>query len=115
MRAEFKAKYNRELEPPKTWDELIEVAKFFTGKEIDGKKVYGSYIFTERGSEGITMGVTNAMYNYGFDYDGPQEALPYGGLRQLRRRPRRAWMSTRSSSSAASQPGLTNAYMSGRS
>ena len=68
LRAEFKAKYNRELEPPKTWDELIEVSKFFTGKEIDGKKVYGSYIFTERGSEGITMGVTNAMYNYGFEY-----------------------------------------------
>jgi multiple sugar transport system substrate-binding protein len=75
LRAEFKAKYNRELEPPKTWDELIEVSKFFTGKEIDGKKVYGSYIFTERGSEGITMGVTNAMYNYGFDYMDPEK--PY--------------------------------------
>src|SRR5450631_199446 len=55
LRAEFKAKYNRELEPPQTWDELLEISKFFTGKEIDGKKVYGSYIFTERGSEGITM------------------------------------------------------------
>ena len=75
LRAEFKAKYNRELEPPKTWDELIEVSKFFTGKEIDGKKVYGSYIFTERGSEGITMGVTNAMYNYGFEYMDPKK--PY--------------------------------------
>src|SRR5947208_2830367 len=61
LRAEFKQKYNRELEPPKTWDELLEVSKFFTGKEIDGKKVYGTYIYTERGSEGITMGVTNAM------------------------------------------------------
>ena len=27
LRAEFKAKYNRELEPPKTWDELIEVVE----------------------------------------------------------------------------------------
>ena len=75
LRAEFKQKYNRELEPPKTWDELLQVSKFFTGREIDGKKVYGSYIFTERGSEGITMGVTNAMYNYGFLYDDPKH--PY--------------------------------------
>ena len=75
LRAAFKAKYNRELEPPKTWDELLEISKFFTGKEIDGKKVYGSYIFTERGSEGITMGVTNAMYNYGFEYMDPKK--PY--------------------------------------
>jgi multiple sugar transport system substrate-binding protein len=45
LRAEFKQKYGRELEPPKTWNELLEVAKFFTGKEIGGKKVYGSYIY----------------------------------------------------------------------
>ena len=86
LRAEFKAKYNRELEPPKTWDELLEVSKFFTGKEIDGKKVYGSYIFTERGSEGITMGVTNAMYNYGFDYMDPNKPYHMDRRRQLRRR-----------------------------
>ena len=47
----------------KTWDELKQTAEFFQGREIDGKKVYGAYIFTERGSEGITMGVTNALYN----------------------------------------------------
>src|SRR4051812_22590233 len=75
LRAEFKQKYNRELEPPKTWDDLLLVSKFFTGREINGKKVYGSYIFTERGSEGITMGVTNAMYVYGFAYDDPKQ--PY--------------------------------------
>ena len=80
LRAEFKAKYNRELEPPKTWDELIEVAKFFTGKEIDGKKVYGSYVFSERGSEGITMGATNAMYNYGFDYMDPKKPYQMAGI-----------------------------------
>ena len=80
LRAEFKAKYNRELEPPKTWDELLEVSKFFTGKEIDGKKVYGAYIFTERGSEGITMGVTNAMYNYGFDYMDPKKPYHMEGI-----------------------------------
>jgi len=80
LRAAFKQQYNRELAPPKTWDELLQVSKFFTGKEIDGKKVYGSYIYTERGSEGITMGVTNAMYNYGFEYDNPKKPYDMKGF-----------------------------------
>ena len=36
---------------------------------IDGKKVYGAAIFTERASEGITMGATSALYSYGFKYE----------------------------------------------
>ena len=110
LRAEFKQKYNRELEPPKTWDELLEVAKFFTGKEIDGKKVYGSYIYTERGSEGITMGVTNAMLNYGFLYQNPNK--PYdmegfvnspGAVKGLE--------VYKELYKCCQPPGLTNAYM----
>src|ERR1700716_3462718 len=75
LRAEFKKQHNRELEAPKTWDELIQDAKFFTGKEIDGKKVYGAYVFTERGSEGITKGGTNAKYQLRVDYHDPHK--PY--------------------------------------
>ncbi len=110
LRAEFKAKYNRELEPPKTWDELIEIAKFFTGKEIDGKKVYGSYIFTERGSEGITMGVTNAMYNYGFDYMDPNKPYHMQGI--VNSAGAAKGMDVYKELFACCQPpGLTNAYM----
>ncbi len=69
LMAEYKAKYNRDLAPPKTWDELKEIAEFFQGREIDGKKVYGAAIFTERASEGITMGATSALYPYGFKYE----------------------------------------------
>jgi multiple sugar transport system substrate-binding protein len=69
LQAEFKEKYGRDLAPPKTWTELKEVAEFFQGREIDGKKVYGAAIFTERGSEGITMGVTAALYANGFKYE----------------------------------------------
>jgi multiple sugar transport system substrate-binding protein len=65
----FKEKYGRDLAPPKTWTELKEVAEFFQGRDIDGKKVYGAAIFTERGSEGITMGVTAALYAWGFKYE----------------------------------------------
>ena len=75
LRAEFSAKYGRELSPPATWDELKQIGEFFQGREIDGKKVYGLAIYTERGSEGITMGVTAAMYAWGFQYDDP--ANPY--------------------------------------
>lgn len=75
LRAEFKARHGRDLAPPKTWTELKEVAEFFQGREIDGKKVYGAAIYTERGSEGITMGVTSALYSWGFQYENPDK--PY--------------------------------------
>jgi hypothetical protein len=55
-RRSSRSQHGRDLAPPKTWDEFLQVAKFFQGRQIDGKKVYGAYIFTERGSEGITMG-----------------------------------------------------------
>jgi len=67
--AEFKGKYNRDLAPPKTWAEFKDVAQFFQGRQIDGKTVYGAAIFTERASEGITMGATSALYPYGFKYE----------------------------------------------
>ena len=69
LQAEFKEKYGRDLAPPKTWTELKQVAEFFQGQDIEGKKVYGAAIFTERGSEGITMGVTAALYSWGFKYE----------------------------------------------
>ena len=75
LQAEFKQKHGRDLGPPKTYDELKQIAEFFQGREIDGKKVYGAYIYTERGSEGITMGVTNVLYDWGFKYDNPNK--PY--------------------------------------
>ncbi len=79
LQAEFKKKHNRDLAAPKTWTELKEVAEFFQGREIDGKKVYGAAIFTERGSEGITMGVTSALYSFGFRYDDPKKPYAMDG------------------------------------
>ena len=80
LQAEFKAKHNRDLAPPKTWAELKEVAAFFQGREIDGKRVYGAAIFTERGSEGITMGATNALYPFGFKYQDPSKPYSMNGF-----------------------------------
>jgi multiple sugar transport system substrate-binding protein len=69
IQADFKAKHGRDLAEPTTQKELLEIAQFFQGREIDGKTVYGASIFTERGSEGITMGATGALYAWGFKYE----------------------------------------------
>ena len=69
LQAAFKSEYGRDLAEPKSQLELLDIAKFFQGREIDGKKVYGAAIFTERGSEGITMGATGALYTWGFKYE----------------------------------------------
>ncbi len=69
LQAAFKEEYGRDLAEPKTQMELMEIAKFFQGREIDGQTRYGVSIFTERGSEGITMGATGALYAWGFKYE----------------------------------------------
>ena len=80
LRAEFKEKHGRDLGVPGTLAELKDIAAFFQGREIDGRTVYGAAIYTERGSEGITMGVTNALYNYGFQYENPDEPYQLDGF-----------------------------------
>ncbi|MEM7258746.1 MAG: extracellular solute-binding protein [Pseudomonadota bacterium] len=69
IRAAFKEQTGRELGEPQSQLELMEIAKFFQEREIDGQTVYGASIFTERGSEGITMGATGALYTWGFKYE----------------------------------------------
>jgi len=79
LQAEFQEKHGRALDVPKSLEELKDIAAFFQGREIDGTTVYGAAIYTERGSEGITMGVTNALYNYGFEYDNPDNPYELDG------------------------------------
>jgi multiple sugar transport system substrate-binding protein len=80
LREAFKAKYGRDLDVPKTLAEMKDIAEFFQGRQIDGKTVYGAAIYTERGSEGITMGVTNVLYNYGFQYENPNKPYDLEGF-----------------------------------
>jgi multiple sugar transport system substrate-binding protein len=75
LMAEFKEKYGWDLAPPDTFDQLKQIAEFFQGREIDGKTVYGASIYTERGSEGVTMGAMDVLYSYGFKYENPD--VPY--------------------------------------
>ena len=80
LQAEFKKKYGHDLAAPTTMEELKQIAEFFQGREVDGKKVYGAAIFTERGSEGITMGVSNFLYTAGFEYSDPKKPYSMEGF-----------------------------------
>ncbi|MCM2475488.1 carbohydrate ABC transporter substrate-binding protein [Rhizobium sp. CG5] len=80
LQAEFKTKYGRDLAVPKTFAELKDIAEFFQGRDIDGKKVYGAAIYTERGSEGVTMGVMDVLYSYGFQYENPDKPYDLEGF-----------------------------------
>jgi multiple sugar transport system substrate-binding protein len=110
LRAEFKKKHNRDLAPPKTWTEFRQVSEFFQGRMVDGKKVYGAYIFTERGSEGITMGVTNVLVPMGFKYQDPKKAYAMDGFVNSPDAVK-ALEFYKSIYKGSTPPGLTNAYM----
>ncbi len=111
IQADFKKKYGHDLAPPKTYDELKRIAEFFQGREIDGKKVYGAYIYTERGSEGITMGVTNVLYDWGFEYQNPKK--PYDMQGYVNSPGAVAGLEFyKSLYDCCTAPGMSNAYMS---
>jgi multiple sugar transport system substrate-binding protein len=110
IQAEFKKKFNRDLVPPKTWTELKQVSEFFQNRVIDGKTVYGAYIYTERGSEGITMGVTNALYPMGFKYQDPKKPYAMDGFVNSADAVRGLEF-YKSIYKGSTAPGMTNAYM----
>jgi len=110
IQAEFKKKHNRDLAAPKTWAEFKQVSEFFQGRTIDGKKVYGAYLFTERGSEGITMGVTNVLYPMGFKYENPKQPYAMEGFVNSADAVRGLEF-YKSLYKGSTPPGLTNAYM----
>jgi len=110
IQAEFKKKHNRDLAAPKTWAEFKQVSEFFQGRTIDGKKVYGAYLFTERGSEGITMGVTNVLYPMGFKYENPKQPYAMEGFVNSADAVRGLEF-YKTLYKGSTPPGLTNAYM----
>ncbi|THV10184.1 ABC transporter substrate-binding protein [Rhizobium rhizophilum] len=80
LQEEFKTKYGRDLAVPKTFAELKDIGEFFQGRDIDGKTVYGAAIYTERGSEGITMGAMDVLYSFGFEYQNPDKPYDMEGF-----------------------------------
>jgi len=65
--AAFKAEYGYDLAVPKTWAELMDIAKFFTRPDAD-PAMYGAAIYTQKDYDAITMGFENVMFSYGADW-----------------------------------------------
>ena len=63
--AAFKAKYGYDLAVPKTWAELLDIAKFFTRPD---EGLYGVAIYTQKDYDAITMGFENVMLGFGGDW-----------------------------------------------
>jgi len=58
----FRLKYGRELVPPETWDDFLEVAEFFARPR---EKRYGCAILTGRAYDSLVMGYQQIMWSFG--------------------------------------------------
>ena len=61
-KAAFKKQYGYELDVPKTYAQLKEIAQFFTRPD---EGLYGVAIYTQKDYDAITMGVENMMFSWG--------------------------------------------------
>jgi multiple sugar transport system substrate-binding protein len=63
--AAFEAEYGYPLDVPETYDQLIDIAKFFTRPD---EGLYGAAIYTQKDYDAITMGVENTMFSWGGEW-----------------------------------------------
>ena len=112
--AEFEAEPTGARSPcPRRLQELKDVARVLPGpRDRRRRPVYGAAIYTERGSEGVTMGVTNALYNLRLPVRRPRRALPARRLRQLARGGREGLEFYRELYDCCTPPGSSDWYMS---
>ncbi len=67
--AAFKTEYGYDLAVPKTWQELMDISKFFTRPD---KNMYGAAIYTQKDYDAITMGFENVLFSYGGNWQNPE-------------------------------------------
>jgi len=60
----FKAKYGYDLDVPKTWAQMRDIAEFFQRPD---QKRYGIAIYTDNAYDALVMGFENALFSYGGD------------------------------------------------
>jgi multiple sugar transport system substrate-binding protein len=63
--AAFEAEYGYPLDVPQTYEQFMDIAKFFTRPD-DG--LYGVAIYTQKEYDAITMGVENTMFSWGAEW-----------------------------------------------
>ena len=66
--AAFEEEYGYPLAVPTTYDELTDLANFFTRPD---EGMYGVAIYTQKDYDAITMGVENTMFSWGGDWKDP--------------------------------------------
>jgi multiple sugar transport system substrate-binding protein len=66
--AAFESEYGYPLAPPETYDELMDIANFFTRPD---EGLYGVAIYTQKDYDAITMGVENTMFSWGGEWQDP--------------------------------------------
>jgi multiple sugar transport system substrate-binding protein len=69
--ADFKARFKRDLAPPKTWEEFRDIADFFTRPD---KKLYGTALFYggPKTYDGVTMGFMQVLWCEGGELFDPK-------------------------------------------
>jgi multiple sugar transport system substrate-binding protein len=68
-KAAFRDKYGYELDIPKTWTQLRDMAEFF---HRPSENRYGVAIYTQKDYDAITMGVQNVVFAWGADLGDPK-------------------------------------------
>ncbi|MCL4876567.1 MAG: sugar ABC transporter substrate-binding protein [Anaerolineae bacterium] len=63
--AAFEAEYGYPLAVPETWEQLRDIAEFFTRPD---EGLYGVGVYTQVDYDAITMGFENIMFSYGADW-----------------------------------------------
>ncbi|HEC23014.1 MAG TPA: extracellular solute-binding protein [Chloroflexi bacterium] len=63
--AAFEEEYGYPLAVPETYDQLMDIAEFFTRPD---EGLYGVAIYTQKDYDAITMGVENTMFSWGADW-----------------------------------------------
>ena len=63
--AAFEAEYGYALDIPKTYDEFMDIAKFFTRPD---EGLYGVAIYTQKDYDAMTMGIENTLFPFGADW-----------------------------------------------
>jgi len=63
--AAFQSRYGYPLDVPTTWQQLHDIAEFFTRPD---EGLYGVAIYTQKDYDGITMGFENVFFSWGADW-----------------------------------------------
>jgi len=74
----FKAKYGYELDIPESYDQLRDIAEFFTRPQAD-PPLYGIAMWLSKDYDSVTMGFQQVMWSFGGSY-GDEETYKVEGI-----------------------------------